>query len=92
MVEESLNSKLETVSPFSLSRCDLQPPTKISARPQKLCRASVLWLLLSTTFAVLMWLLCQPSFLPLSQPPCLQTNGFAKSFHLMLKYEGPPPT
>ncbi|KAK9394271.1 nesprin-4 [Crotalus adamanteus] len=72
--------------------CDLQLPGEISAQPQKLCRASVLWLLLTTTFAVLVWLLCQSTFFPLSQPPCLQTNGFAKSFHLMLKYEGPPPT
>ncbi|KAG8143650.1 hypothetical protein E2320_000843 [Naja naja] len=73
-------------------KCDLQLPKGISTQSKKLCRASVLWLLLSTTFAVLVWLLCQSSFLPLSQPRCLQTNGFAKSFHLMLKYEGPPPT
>ncbi|XP_058052363.1 nesprin-4 isoform X2 [Ahaetulla prasina] len=91
-ISKMLNSRSAEIMVTIEKECDLQLPTEICAQPQKLCRASVLWLLLTTTFAVLVWLLCQSSFLPLSQPPCLQTNGFAKSFHLMLKYEGPPPT
>nr|XP_008122997.1 PREDICTED: nesprin-4 [Anolis carolinensis] len=31
------------------------------------------------------------SSLPFFKASCLQENGFAKSFHLMLKYTGPPP-
>ncbi|XP_026571107.1 nesprin-4 [Pseudonaja textilis] len=91
-ISKTLNSQSAEIMVTIEKECDLQLPREISTQSQKLCRASVLWLLMTTTFAVLVWLLCQSSFLPLSQPRCLQTNGFAKSFHLMLKYEGPPPT
>ncbi|XP_034294087.1 nesprin-4 isoform X2 [Pantherophis guttatus] len=91
-ISKTLNAKSAKIMVTIEKECDLQLPTGICAQPQKLCSASVLWLLLTTMLAVLVWLLCQSSFLPLSQPPCLQANGFAKSFHLMLKYEGPPPT
>uniref|UniRef100_A0A2D4IBU7 KASH domain-containing protein n=1 Tax=Micrurus lemniscatus lemniscatus TaxID=129467 RepID=A0A2D4IBU7_MICLE len=91
-ISKALNSQSAEIMVTLEKECDLQLPKEISAQSQKFCRASVLWLLLTATFAVLVWFLCQSSFLPLSQPSCLQSNGFAKSFHLMLKYEGPPPT
>ncbi|XP_070619755.1 nesprin-4 [Erythrolamprus reginae] len=91
-VSKMLNSQSAEIMIAIEKECDLQLPNEISAQPQKLRRASVLWLLLTTTVAVLVWLLCRSYFLSLSQSPCFEANGFAKSFHLMLRYEGPPPT
>ncbi|XP_032083183.1 nesprin-4 isoform X2 [Thamnophis elegans] len=91
-ISKALNPQSAEVMVTIEKECDLQLPTEICRQPRKFCRSSVRWLLVSTTVAMLMWLLCQSSLLSVSRLPCLQTNAFAKSFHLMLKYEGPPPT
>ncbi|XP_063168570.1 nesprin-4 isoform X2 [Candoia aspera] len=87
-----LNSQSAEIIVSIGKECDPRRPSAISAQTQKLCRASALWLLLTAAFVALALLLARSSFLPISEPPCLQTNGFAKSFHLMLKHAGPPPT
>nr|XP_060641647.1 nesprin-2-like [Anolis sagrei ordinatus] len=48
-------------------------------------------LLLFFSFVLLLFFFAGPSSFPFSKTSCLQENSFAKSFHVMLKYTGPPP-
>ncbi|XP_044291371.1 nesprin-4 [Varanus komodoensis] len=77
--------------------CDPPRPLDLSARAQKFPGIRALrnkvWLLFPIALLLLLLLLLlQPTLLPLSEPPCLRANRYARSFHLTLKHRGPPPT
>ncbi|XP_061452730.1 nesprin-4 [Rhineura floridana] len=76
---------------------DLSQVSVLSLHSPKLPRISTIWNWTMFIFAVgmlllLLLLLASPFPLYPSEPSCLQANGYARSFHLMLKYSGPPPT
>ncbi|XP_054855920.1 nesprin-4 [Eublepharis macularius] len=74
---------------------DPPQPLGLSTQPQKLPRIPTLLnrLLLSTIGLLLLLLLASACILSLADPSCHCTNGYTRSFHLVLKYiNGPPPT
>ncbi|XP_060113767.1 nesprin-4 [Heteronotia binoei] len=74
---------------------DLPQPLGISAHSQQFPRIPTLLnrLMLSTVGLLLLLLLASACVLSLADPSCLRTNGYTRSFHLVLKHiNGPPPT
>ncbi|KAL8219913.1 UNVERIFIED_CONTAM: hypothetical protein K2H54_036170 [Gekko kuhli] len=73
----------------------LPQPLGASAQSQKLPRIPTVLnrLVLSTVGLLVFLLLASACVLSLVDPSCLRTNGYTRSFHLVLKYiNGPPPT
>ncbi|CAI5780743.1 nesprin-3 isoform X1 [Podarcis lilfordi] len=80
-----------------LSRSSLQEPSIISCLgTQKPPRLPAIWnrtvMILSAILLLLLLFLASPFPLYPSELSCLQQNRYARSFHLMLTYSGPPPT
>ncbi|KAL8219920.1 UNVERIFIED_CONTAM: hypothetical protein K2H54_036258, partial [Gekko kuhli] len=74
---------------------ELPRPLRASTQSQKLPRIPTVLnrLVLSTVGLLVLLLLASVCVLSLVDPSCLRTNGYTKSFHLVLKYiNGPPPT
>ncbi|XP_028597650.2 nesprin-4 isoform X1 [Podarcis muralis] len=102
--KEHLNSRPAEIAITIEQGSSLQEPSIISClRTQKPPRPPAIWnrmvmLLSAILLLFLLFLLFLASPFPLypselsSELSCLQQNRYARSFHLMLTYSGPPPT
>ncbi|CAI5780640.1 nesprin-2-like isoform X2 [Podarcis lilfordi] len=99
--EEHLDSRPAEIAITIEQGSSLQEPLIISClRTQKPPRLPAIWnrtvMILSAILLLLLLFLASP--FPLypselsSELSCLQENRYARSFHLMLTYSGPPPT
>ncbi|XP_042296466.1 nesprin-2-like isoform X3 [Sceloporus undulatus] len=96
--EKQLDSQPAEIAITTKKGCDppSQPWLNIPIQSQQLPKILLIWnrlmIFFFLTFLLVFFFWAKPSSLSLSEPTCLQANGYAKSFHLMLKYNGPPPT
>ncbi|KAH0631582.1 hypothetical protein JD844_005980 [Phrynosoma platyrhinos] len=94
--EKQLDFQTAEIAITTKKGCDPPSWLNLPFQSQQLPKSLPIWnrlmifFLLALLLVFLFW--ANPSSLSLSEPTCLQANGYAKSFHLMLKYNGPPPT